>query len=77
MTFLGLGLPTWAREAACKNDPDPDRFFNDAQKEQAREVCESCPVREACLEEFRTDPWAFAGGYSANERRYMRRKGLL
>ncbi len=52
----------WRHKAACR-DEDPELFFpiGDAgpallQIEEAKQVCRSCSVREACLE------WALASG---------------
>lgn len=74
----GFHVPQWTRDAAC-NSPEVDAeiFFTKSAEDQARKVCLGCPVRHLCLAEFLTDPWAFAGGLSAEERASLRRKRLL
>lgn len=74
-------LPTWRAKAACL-DEDPELFFPNGntgqalmQTEQAKAVCQQCPVMTECLE------WALNtgqhdgvwGGKSEDERRRMRR----
>jgi WhiB family redox-sensing transcriptional regulator len=71
--------PNWT-EAVCRQ-VDPDLFFPDRtagwvkQTEQAKEVCQPCPIRQGCLE------WALStgqrsgvwGGLSEGERRTLLR----
>jgi WhiB family transcriptional regulator, redox-sensing transcriptional regulator len=69
----------WRRLAACAGS-DSDVFFpdqaDDVAIELAKEICESCPVQEACLQ------YALAtnqtegiwGGMDAQERRRLRRR---
>ena len=67
----------WRAEAACRN-LDLEMFFptSDEETGQAKAVCETCPVREACLE------YALAthqedgvwGGLTEAERRRLRRR---
>lgn len=74
-------LPTWRDKAACL-DEDPELFFPKgntgqalAQIEQAKAVCQQCPVINECLD------WALEtgqhdgvwGGKSEDERHRMRR----
>jgi WhiB family redox-sensing transcriptional regulator len=76
-----LVTPSWTRDAACR-DADPELFFpvsdlgpGARQVAEAKAVCATCPVREACL--------AFAlaegldagvfGGLTDAERRKLRR----
>ncbi len=70
----------WRKGAACRNT-DPDLFFpagtTGAAVEQidaAKAVCESCPVREQCLEfSMVTNQEAgIWGGATEDERRRMR-----
>lgn len=76
--LMSLGLDPWAKDAACvAQKVHPEKFFLKEAEAEVREICRGCPVRNRCLEEFRSDAWAFAGGYSAEERRQARSKGLL
>jgi WhiB family redox-sensing transcriptional regulator len=78
---MPAGRPDWRDSAACRR-ADPELFFpigtDDASLDQARraqQVCESCPVRAACL------AWALAqpgtsgiwGGTTEDERRVLAR----
>ncbi|MFZ2057505.1 MAG: WhiB family transcriptional regulator [Acidimicrobiales bacterium] len=67
----------WRQRAACRG-VDPDVFFpvSDADSEEAKAVCASCPARQACLEyslaaHEREGVW---GGRSERERRRMLRQ---
>ena len=77
--------PDWRADAACR-DADPELFFPDgdirsarAQLKTAKLICRGCPVRATCLN------WALAsgqeagiwGGLTEDERRGLRRRGLL
>lgn len=71
----------WMREAACR-DEDPELFFpisaagaGLAQANEAKGVCEICPVRAACLSyALQTNQEAgIWGGATEEERRRMRR----
>ena len=72
----------WRHEAACREE-DPEVFFPVgntgpalAQIEEAKKICERCPVKEPCL------AWALEsgqdagvwGGLSEDERRAMKRR---
>ncbi|MEU6284875.1 WhiB family transcriptional regulator [Streptomyces sp. NPDC047028] len=72
----------WRDHAACRHE-DPDLFFpigttgpSLVQVQQAKAVCEGCPVREQCLD------WALDtgqsigvwGGTTEAERRRLRRR---
>lgn len=52
--MLNILQPDWMTEADCQNLP-VDLFFpqpgrqGSANAKKAKEVCHSCPVREACL----------------------------
>lgn len=67
----------WRKRALCSDDPDidPDDFYDETQYEFVRAVCMRCPVREACLNEFTGDKWAFAGGMTPDERKKYARTG--
>ncbi|HIV57820.1 MAG TPA: WhiB family transcriptional regulator [Candidatus Stackebrandtia faecavium] len=75
----------WRHHAICR-DEDPELFFpigdsgpGLAQIEQAKSVCQRCPVTEECLK------WALEsgqdagiwGGMSEDERRSLKRRGGL
>ena len=46
-----MNPPAWRKKAAC-NGLDPQIFYPDPDDEgqDAKSVCEVCPVREPCLE---------------------------
>jgi len=54
-------------------------FYQEALRAEAKKVCLTCPlaVRRVCLEEFRMDRWAVAGGYTPQERAYLRKRKQL
>ena len=67
----------WRQRAACRG-VDPDVFFpvSDADSEEAKAVCVSCSVRQACLEyslaaREREGVW---GGLTERERRRIVRQ---
>lgn len=65
----------WRDQAACR-DADPDLWFPEPGQSTrpAKDICWTCPVREACLNDALDVGEAFGirGGYSAKERRNMR-----
>ena len=68
---------SWRQRAACKG-VDPDIFYptSDEEAEEAKAICATCPVREACLEyalanRERDGVW---GGATERERRRMVRQ---
>jgi WhiB family redox-sensing transcriptional regulator len=68
---------SWRQRAACKG-VDPDIFYpaSDEEAEEAKAICATCPVREACLEyalanRERDGVW---GGATERERRRMIRQ---
>lgn len=69
----------WRSEAACTGI-DSDLFFPSSEDEpasvEAKAVCESCPVREACLQyALATNQTAGVwGGLDAGDRRRLRRR---
>jgi WhiB family redox-sensing transcriptional regulator len=78
----GVDIMDWRHEAACR-DVDPELFFPIGntgpallQIEEARQVCQRCPVVESCLH------WAIEtgqdagvwGGLSEDERRALKRR---
>lgn len=65
----------WRARAACAT-ADPDLFFPDsdtpaARIAEAKKICASCPVREACLKDAirRGETEAICGGLTGPERR--------
>lgn len=65
----------WRQSAACRG-LDPAMFFPDRGEvaAQAKRVCHSCPVREACLEYSLVGGEAFGiwGGVAETQRRRIR-----
>lgn len=74
----------WRHEAACR-DEDPELFFPIGnigpallQIDEAKRICQSCRVRELCLQ------WALEtcqesgvwGGMSEDDRRLLRRRAV-
>lgn len=66
----------WMLEARCL-DADPEAFFPDrgGSTEEAKAICDMCPVRSDCLEYAVTNDIKFGiwGGTSVRERRRLRR----
>lgn len=72
-------MPTDWTQAVCAQTA-PDLFFPEKGSEtrQARKLCESCPIKFACLAEaLRTPPWeddfGVRGGLTVRQRRAMRK----
>jgi WhiB family transcriptional regulator, redox-sensing transcriptional regulator len=70
--MTALTMATWRKRAACRGI-DPEVFFpvTDEDAEEAKAICATCPVREACLEyalahREREGVW---GGATERERR--------
>jgi WhiB family transcriptional regulator, redox-sensing transcriptional regulator len=70
--MTALTMATWRKRAACRGI-DPEMFFpvTDEEAEEAKAICATCPVREACLEyalahREREGVW---GGATERERR--------
>jgi len=74
--------PLWREQAACRNYLMPDDFYSDGIKalsrtaKRAKDKCEECPVRLACLEEALSQPdqWGIWGGMTARERTRLKNK---
>jgi hypothetical protein len=49
---------------------NPDRWFSDApdEIEEAKAICDRCPIRNRCAEAGRDEPWGTWGGLSTGER---------
>lgn len=43
-------MTAWEHEAACRNAPNPDIFFNPKRINDANHYCSRCPVVLACRE---------------------------
>jgi WhiB family redox-sensing transcriptional regulator len=76
-TLTTLDPKDWRSGAACR-DVDTAVFFPETEAEiaAAKAVCDTCPVREACLEFAlitRQDDGVW-GGLDENERRRVRRR---
>lgn len=71
------GSQEWTHFAVCRDTPYLmyPRDEDSAGIELAKEVCATCPVRAECLDEAQRtgDRWGIWGGYTAEERRTMRR----
>ncbi|MFH8570231.1 WhiB family transcriptional regulator [Streptomyces sp. NPDC017993] len=72
----------WRQHAVCR-DEDPELFFPIGntgpallQAEEAKAVCQRCPVMEECLEWALESRQAYGvcGGMSEDERHAMRRR---
>lgn len=69
---------SWHERAKCK-DADPNLFFTKAGQhaDEAKALCDGCPVREQCLEEAlgmsATCDYGIRGGLSQKERHAIRK----
>lgn len=76
---------TWQSEAACVqpglSSAELDEMFFGAYQEAAVALCRACPVADACLEDalrsLVSDDHGVRGGYTAEQRRSMRREGQV
>jgi WhiB family redox-sensing transcriptional regulator len=72
---LGIEELTWRKQAACVGKQE--FFFNDFKGSlvrEAKKICGQCPVKAQCLEYGLTHiEYGIWGGYTANERKRMRR----
>jgi WhiB family redox-sensing transcriptional regulator len=78
-------FPDWRDGAACRHH-DPELFFPEGtagpalrQADEAKQVCQSCPVRIPCLDFAQRHSLAFGiwGGATGEERRGIRRQPVL
>jgi WhiB family transcriptional regulator, redox-sensing transcriptional regulator len=64
-TYTVVSDPEVGRELPCLSN-DPELFFAEspADVELAKKLCQTCPVRESCLEAAleRREPWGVWGG---------------
>jgi WhiB family transcriptional regulator, redox-sensing transcriptional regulator len=68
----------WRSKAACQG-LDPEIFYplDDEDAEEAKVVCVSCPVREACLEHalgYREKEGVWGGATERERRRIIRQR---
>tara|TARA_A100001201_G_scaffold29158_2_gene31421 strand:- start:3891 stop:4211 length:321 start_codon:yes stop_codon:yes gene_type:complete len=77
-----LGIPEWYSDAACNTVVHPelnaDEWFPErgSSTKKAKEICNSCPVKEPCLEQAleRGERFGIWGGKSERERRAIRKE---
>lgn len=69
-----LRRPEWHQRAACRG-VGVETFIAGRGGQYRRELCETCPVRQECLEVALADPEIVGlwGGTTERERRQMRR----
>lgn len=79
MHTIATSTTTWRQYARCLG-ADPDVFYPPAESEEAaleaKKICATCPVREACLEHairFREKQGVW-GGLDERERRRLIRQ---
>jgi len=70
--------PAWAATAACRG-LDPTIFYpaTEEDAEDAKAVCEQCPVQEPCLEhaiEYREHNGVWGGATEKERQRIIRRR---
>ena len=68
----------WRSKAACQG-LDPDIFYplDDDDGDEAKAVCDVCPVREACLEHalgYREKEGVWGGATERERRRIIRQR---
>jgi WhiB family redox-sensing transcriptional regulator len=68
----------WRSKAACQG-LDPDIFYplDDEDGDEAKAVCDVCPVREACLEHalgYREKDGVWGGATERERRRIIRQR---
>jgi WhiB family redox-sensing transcriptional regulator len=74
--LIGCGIPTWHRDAACKEHPELSWFPGRGQDVRpVKRVCRSCLVVDLCRAWALTQPQPPAGiwgGLTEGERRSLR-----
>lgn len=64
----------WEDDAACRESENPDLWFpsrtDDMSRARAQRICQSCPVRQACLDQAIWDSERFGiwGGLTYRDR---------
>lgn len=69
---------TWRKRAACQG-VDPEVFYpvSEEDSENAKVICNQCPVREACLEyaiAYRERDGVWGGATERERRRIVRQR---
>lgn len=67
---------SWQAQAACR-DKDPALFFppgDGRRPEQAKAICDTCPVLEQCRKAGAEELYGVWGGMTVEERRSVRRE---
>lgn len=69
---------TWRKRAACQG-VDPEVFYpvSEEDSEDAKVICNQCPVREACLEyaiTYRERDGVWGGATERERRRIVRQR---
>lgn len=73
---------SWVQRAACRG-MDTEMFYESAGNvcREARLVCDSCSVKNECLEDALTvslrDDFGYRGGTSVKQRKQIRRQRVL
>ena len=83
MPAAGYDRASWRQSAACRQVADPELFFPIGsagiavtETQQAKAICDSCPVRQPCLTFALATRQEFGiwGGYDETERRLLHRQ---
>ncbi|WP_168583196.1 WhiB family transcriptional regulator [Gephyromycinifex aptenodytis] len=66
----------WTPQAACRNSEPDDLFVQGAAQQQAKKICQRCPVVAECLADALDHHTEFGvwGGMTERERRAMLRR---
>ncbi|MDP9442832.1 MAG: WhiB family transcriptional regulator [Actinomycetota bacterium] len=66
----------WTTQAACKSGKPDELFVRGAAQNQAKQICQACPVRTECLAEALDNnmEWGVWGGLTERERRALLRR---
>lgn len=84
MTITSVPMPRrltdwvedWTPQAACRNSEPDDLFVQGAAQQQAKRICQQCPVVAECLADALDHRTEFGvwGGMTERERRAMLRR---
>jgi DNA invertase Pin-like site-specific DNA recombinase len=61
---------------ACQG-ADTEMFYDSKRWGDAAKLCQGCPVKTQCLQEFMTDPYAYAGGCTPHQRSRMLARQMM
>lgn len=68
----------WPEQAVCRQVATAgyDPWYSDNYPEQltAVQVCQGCPVRQPCLQAGMSEEWGVWGGWTANQRKQLRKQ---